>query len=254
MWNNQNQKSYTTPQDSVNTNISTFFGSMSYLQLACWDDKLSFHWVPARGVSEGTGRVQYDKDAMVKTALSHDKVEALIAQYDVKIAAKLIAGEDPGEEGLMVGVPVMSGRDENKMKCVVCIEYRRDAENPGHYASYFSFVRNVKDDGTIGDVVRYKFNTTQTIVGTTPELGQFVGGQIEGEALWFITLVRAHNDLNRYGDHQAKMINQFKTKNGYNNTPQQNSGYNAPSPANDSFMQMPVDNDMVGMSDFMGLA
>lgn len=246
MWDN-NQGGGNFSNQDVNTNITTFFGSMSYLQLGCWNDKLSFTWVPAKGVAEGTGRVQYDKDVKVKTALTHDKVEAMLAKYKEQIEAKVKACEDPGPDGLFAGVPVSSKVGEERVTNAVGIEYRRD-EN-GKPAAYFTLAKNV-DAMPSNNAIRYKFNTTETIVGTSPEVGKLERGQIEGELMWFVVLLEAHNDLNRYGDHQHKLTDQYKNRVGGGQ--QQNSGYQQGNPqsyGDMSFMNNP--NDTLGdMSDF----
>lgn len=235
MWDNNNYGG-SAPDQSVNTNIATFFGPTSYFQLGCWNDKLSLNWVPSKGQAEGTGRPQYDKDNNIKTALTQDKVETLVSLYEEILEKKIRAGEDPGEDGLSVGVTVMSGKAGAQVETAILIEYRRSEDGNG-YASYVSLARDLTP-GT-PPIIRYKFTSTKVIAGSSPEAGKIKTGQREGELMWFITLLRAHGDLNKYGSHQNKMTDAFKAKNGYGQQNQHNNGQYAGSESNTGFMNIP---------------
>lgn len=246
MWSN-NQSSPAADR-GINTNISTFFGPQAYLQLGCWDDKLSFTFVPAKGKAEGTGRVQYDTDISVKTALKHAKVEALLAKYDKVLDDKIKSGEDPGKDGIFVGVKSRSGPIGSQTLNAIGIEYCRD-EN-GTPVSYFTFIRNYGSNSP--NITRYQFNSTEMVVGPSPENGMGTDDELEGELMWFITLMRAHNDLNKYGLHQHKMTEQFKARIGQGNN-QQTAGnmnqYGSGMAPDNSFMNIPGDT-LGDMSDF----
>lgn len=254
MWNNNGNGNSYGNQDSVNTHIQTFFGQLSYLQIGCWDEKISFDWVPAKGVTEGTGRVVYDKETKIRTALTHDKVEALLADYKLKMKYEIERGEDPGPDGISSGVTVMSGggRDGSpKVERCVLITYKRESD--GSYATYVSLTKDMEPK--TAPIATYRFNSTKVVAGPSPEMGKLEERFLEGELMWFIKLLEGHGGINRYAAHASKMAEKFSSRNnnngngynGYNNQNSQN-GYNNGSqqPSGEDFMNIPSD----GVADF----
>lgn len=201
---------YNSQQNSqkvnVNTNYDTFFGELSYLQVGGWNDKMSFKWVPT-GEPTANGRRTYDKDRTVSTGVTHGKIEALLAKYEAVIRPKLINSEDPGENGLCVGIVVTSGSGDSRSNSLVFIEYRRGSDGNG-YDVFFGIGKNLTQSG-IGDIIRYKFDKNPVITGTSPEKGGFEEGQLSGEFLWFITLLKAHGNIARYGDHSKRYADAY---------------------------------------------
>lgn len=251
MWNNNGNNGY--QQDSTNTHIQTLFGPLSYLQIGCWDDKISLDWVPMKGVTEA-GRVVYDKDQKIRTALTHDKVEALVANYTTLMRDKIMRGEDPGPDGISVGVTVMSGGRDNtpKIERAVVIEYKRDGN--GGYATFLSLTKDMTPKTP--PIVTYQFNSTKVVAGSSPEMGELKEGTREGELMWFMKLLELHGSINRYMAHANKMAEKFSSRNnnsggnGYQNSNGYNGGGSPQMPSDTGFMNIPDGIPDSGVADF----
>lgn len=222
---------------SINTSVESFYGDTAWLQVSLWDDKVSFKWTPCIGRGEN-GRRQYDKDNAISTGLVHPKISALIKRYEIELQAKVDAAEDPGENGLCVGVPVKTGRGENATTSGIFIEYKRGENGPD---IYLTIAKNLTADG-VGAVCRHKFDSIGSISGTSPEKGGFTAKKSEGDFYWFLEILKAHSGLARYGDHSRRLYEQFASRNG-NNTANQasnNGGFdmnamNSPDQSTDGF-------------------
>jgi hypothetical protein len=159
----QNTQRGNSDRQSVNTNIDTFFGDLSYLQITAWNDKVALSWTPANGRTEN-GRTAYNRDNQVRTALSHPKVEALIAAYKKELEAHIINNDDPGE-GMCVGVDVTSTDNGTQQQSTtgVFIEYKKDPTD-GRNAVYVTIVKNLGPNGS-NLSLSYKFDNIHTITG-----------------------------------------------------------------------------------------
>lgn len=221
---------------SINTFVESFYGDIAWLQVSLWDDKVSFKWTPCIGRGEN-GRRQYDKDNAVSTGLVHSKISTLIKRYELELQSKVDAGEDPGEDGLCVGVPVKSGRGENSTTNGIFIEYKRGENGPD---IYFTLAKGITQTGA-GAVCRHKFESIGTLSGTTPEKGGFATKKCEGEFYWFLEILKAHSGLVRYGDHSRRIYEQFASRSGNTNYQNNNSGgfdmnaMNTPDTSTDGF-------------------
>lgn len=241
-------------QQSVSTHIDTIFGEYSYLSFRCWDDKMSFNWVPCNGVTE-TGRKTYDKDAGVMTSMTHSKVEALLAMYRRKLRDKILNHEDPGD-GLSVGVTVQSidKTSGNASTTGIFIEYANDRN--GVPATFFTVAKNL-NGGDGARIIQYKFDDIPTLDGGPVAAGQFVEGREAGDFLWFISILEAHALIARYGDHGRKVAEanarQYQARNGGGNYQGSNGGYNSqmmPNPQQQLPADMNIPANMDGFSVF----
>lgn len=196
------------PEKSINTNIDTFFGELSYLQITAWNDKVALSWTPANGRTEN-GRMTYNRDNQVRTALSHPKVEALIAAYEKDLKSHIINNDDPGD-GMCVGVDVTSVDSTTQQQTTtgVFIEYKKDATD-GRNAVYLTIVKNLSPEGS-NLSMSYKFDKIHTISGTLATAGNYSDDYASGEFLWFITLLKAHANIARYGDHSRRRSEQYR--------------------------------------------
>lgn len=209
------------PEKSINTNIDTFFGDLSYLQITAWNDKVALSWTPANGKTEN-GRVAYARDNQVRTALSHPKVEALLAAYEKELRSHIINNDDPGE-GMCVGVDVSSFDNQQQPTTTgVFIEYKHDDVDPSTNAVYVTIVKNLGPNGS-NLSLSYKFEKVHTISGKGATLGNYTEGYASGEFLWFITLLKAHGNVARYGDHSRRRSELFRSE--HNNNQQQQNQY-----------------------------
>lgn len=207
-YDNQNDENN---KPSVNTHYESFFGDLSYMIVSGWDDKVSFKFAPCVGTND-SGRKQYDKDRTVKSALTHPKINTLLARYEKKLEAKIKNNEDPGKDGICVGVPVRSGRGENSMISGFFIEYARGEKGPD---TYFTFIKNISPrPGETPSVIRYKFDSLPALDGTSAEAGNYTQEEEHGEFLWFIDLLKAHAGVFRFGDHSRRMSEQLAARSG----------------------------------------
>lgn len=218
----QNFNSQTTERKSINTHIETLFSDISYLKIACWNEKISFEWTPAGPIS-AAGKRTYTKDARVSTALSHEKVEGLLRQY-VKVLKPLIdSNADPGEKGKCVGVTVQSGPQGATTLTAILIEYLKGADGRNH--CYFSVVKNANLGAANAEVLRYEFKTCPVVIGSRPEAGEFTEIYEQGELSWFLKLLDMHGNVARYNQHALKYASSFApSNNGNNGIYNQNSG------------------------------
>lgn len=219
---------------STNTKIKTFFGDLSCLQLAYWNENLSIKINPLQGVS-ADGIRQYDYTRRANTALTPDKCIALKEKIDEKILSKM---KEVKEKGTL-DAPVNTGVSVGNKGIAVFIEYKND-ENEKPYV-YLTIYTNIGQDNKApkDGVYSYKFAKVNAVDDYDPESGTGTDSYVDAEFLFFYDKLKNIADICGTAAHSVNVDNSFKStaprNNGgnyssYNNQNSQasNNNYSAP--------------------------
>ena len=222
--NNPNNK------PSANTRIATWYCDTSCLQLGFWDNNLSIKLNPTKAIDPDTGKITYDFDNRVNTAIVQEKAAPLLQAIEQRILP-IIRGEVAFD-----GNPIKIGFPVGKEKTMgIFVEYKNDEK--GVPSTYLTVYKNIGTDNCTTDILPYKFNKVECLFDYDNEKGTAETEVNEGEFMVFVSALRMLPTIlgpsyhaNKYYSIMDKSASSQMGQNSGGNYSRQssNSGYSAP--------------------------
>lgn len=213
-----------TKDTNVTTKIRTFYGELSCLQLAYWNENISIKINPLLSVNE-EGIRQYDYNRKASTALTTDKCLALASKIEEKILPAIKAYKETKN----FDKPVNTGFIVGNKNSALFIEWK--ADNSGVPYVFLTFYTNISQDGVApkDGAFSYKFAKLTANDDYDPETGTSTSDTIDAEFLFFYDKIKHVADIFGTAAHSCNVNNAFKEKrsgNSNNTYTQQNNNGN----------------------------
>ena len=225
------------PSVNVNTTVDTFWSDLSSLTIGCWNDKITLRWLPALQKDE-RGLTHYNKDAKISTSVSHVKIAALLQRYEQRLKDMVEAGEDPGEKGKSIMIPITP---KDGGTAGLFIQYKRDEK--GKPALYLTYAKQLMEVGADPrNIISYKFNELSMMDDMSPEAGGGEQVEVKAEFDYFMQILRSHILMTGLNSHSTRYSNGF--------TKQNSAGANASDMGADAFMNSNAFPDTDGLTIF----
>lgn len=231
MFGNNGNNGGRSQEPSTNTRLATWYSDYSCLQVGFWNQNLSLRFNVATG-KNADGVNQYDFNNKLSTALTPAKAKE-IAQWASTTAF------DPSGKKKSIAVKVSTGETTK-----IAVEFVPTGD--GETGDFFICVyRNIKEDGTTQDAVKYKFNSTKFLYDWDNESGKFGAEAIRANEFYeFIDFCLEcakyseetfKNHYSKYLSDRAAAYSQLGNGNGNNNFNSGGSNYEAPVSSDGSF-------------------
>lgn len=231
MFGNTGNNTARSQQPSINTRLATWYGDLSCLQIGYWNTNLSLRFNVCTG-KNADGVNQYDFNNKLTTALTPNKADAIV---------KWANGTTFDPAGSKQSISFKIGAGETTK---LAVEFEPNGDDGDFYISVY---RNITENGTTSDAVRYKFNKTKISFNWDASTGKI--GSEETKDNEFYEFLDFCLQLSKYAEntfksHLTKYIDEnraaFSNNGGYmpnggNGGGQPQSNYTAPVSTGDDY-------------------